>query len=137
MPRIRPVKNLRDYFEQSVADSMRRNDIRVGDLTSSYVVDLLTLYSRSEKLFERGADGPELRPLALVLGVGHDTLAHLDMIPLIRAVRRELPVILIAEDASLELERRARQHKIFYYLVHPIQRSEVRAVLEDLLRARK
>ena len=67
MPRIRPVKNLRDYFEQSVADSMRRNDIRVDDLTSSYVVDLLTLYSRSEKLFEDGASGPELRPLALVL----------------------------------------------------------------------
>jgi DNA-binding NtrC family response regulator len=77
------------------------------------------------------------RPLAVVLGVGRDTLAHLDMIPLIRAVRRELPVILIAEDASLELERRARQHKIFYYLVHPIERSEVNAVLNDLLRSRK
>ena len=43
MPRIRPVKNLRDYFEKSVADSIRRNDVRVDDLTSSYVVDLLTL----------------------------------------------------------------------------------------------
>ena len=77
------------------------------------------------------------RPLAVVLGVGRGTLAHLDMIPLIRAVRRELPVILIAEDASLELERRARQHKIFYYLVHPIEGSEVKAVLKDLLRSRK
>ncbi len=73
MPRIRPVKNLRDYFERSVADSMRRNDIRVDDLTSSYVVDLLTLYSRSEKLFARGADGPELRPLALVLADAVDS----------------------------------------------------------------
>jgi len=77
------------------------------------------------------------RPLAIVLGVGRDTLAHLDMIHVIRAVRRELPVILVAENASLELERRARQHKIFYYLVHPIQRSEVKAVLWDLLRSRK
>jgi DNA-binding NtrC family response regulator len=75
------------------------------------------------------------RPLAVVLGVGHGTLAHLDMIPVIRAVRRELPVILIAEDASLELERRARQHKIFYYLVHPFERTEVEAVLKDLLRS--
>ena len=56
---------------------------------------------------------------------------------MIRVVRRELPVILIAEDASLELERRAREHKIFYYLVHPIERSEVEAVVEDLLRSRK
>ena len=77
------------------------------------------------------------RPLAVVLGVGRDTLAHLDMIPLIRAVRRDLPVILIAKDASLELERRARQHKIFYYLVHPIERTEVKAVVNDLLRSRK
>jgi len=77
------------------------------------------------------------RPLAVVLGVGHDTLTHLDMIPVIRAVRRELPVILIAEDASLELERRARQHRIFYYLVHPIERSEVKAVLNDVVRSRE
>jgi DNA-binding NtrC family response regulator len=77
------------------------------------------------------------RPLGIVLGIGRRTLTHLDMIPVIRAVRRELPVILIAEDASLELERRARQHKIFYYLVHPIERSEVDAVLKDLIRSRQ
>jgi DNA-binding NtrC family response regulator len=71
---------------------------------------------------------------AIVLGIGQDTLGHLDMISVIRAVRDELPVILIAEDASLELERRARQQKIFYYLIHPIERSEVQAVLKDLLR---
>lgn len=73
MPRIRPVKNLRDYFQQSVADSLRRNDIRVDDLTSGYVVDLLTLYARSEQLFEPGTDGPALRPLATVLADAVDS----------------------------------------------------------------
>ncbi|MGD8339224.1 MAG: hypothetical protein PVH89_00500 [Gammaproteobacteria bacterium] len=73
MPRIRPVKNLRDFFERSVAESMRRNDIRVDELTSRYVVDLLTLYSRSEQLFEAGQDGPELKPLALVLADAVDS----------------------------------------------------------------
>jgi hypothetical protein len=73
MARIRPVKNLREFFERSVADSMRRNNIRVGELTSSYVVDLLTLYSRSEELFEHGPDGPGLRPLALVLADAVDS----------------------------------------------------------------
>jgi DNA-binding NtrC family response regulator len=71
---------------------------------------------------------------AVVLGIGQDTLSHLDMISVIRAVRNELPVILIAEDASLELERRARQQRIFYYLIHPIERSEIQAVLKDLFR---
>ena len=77
------------------------------------------------------------RPLAVVLGVGNASLAHLDMIPVIRAVRRELPVIVIGEDASLELERRARRHRIFYYLVHPAEASEIKAVMEDLLRSKK
>jgi hypothetical protein len=75
MPRIRPVKNLREFFKQSVADSMRRNDIRVDELTSCYVVDLLTLYSRSEALFENGSNGPELRPLARVLADAVDSSA--------------------------------------------------------------
>ena len=74
---------------------------------------------------------------AVVLGIGQDSLSHLDLISVIRAVRDELPVILIADDASLELERRARQQKIFYYLIHPIERSEVEAVLRDLVRCRK
>jgi hypothetical protein len=67
MPRIRPVKNLREYFMRSVAASMQRNDVEVDEHTSCYVVDLLTLYARSEALFEDGENGPELRPVALVL----------------------------------------------------------------------
>jgi hypothetical protein len=67
MPRIRPVKNLREYFMRSVAASMQRNDVEVDEHTSCYVVDLLTLYARSEALFEDGENGPELKPLALVL----------------------------------------------------------------------
>jgi DNA-binding response OmpR family regulator len=74
------------------------------------------------------------RPVALILGVGQRSLANLDVIPLIRAVRSDLPVIVIAEEDSLELERRVRQKGIFYYLVHPIEPSEVEAVLADALR---
>jgi len=67
MPQIRPVKNLREYFMRSVAVSMRRIDVDVDEHTSCYVVNLLTLYSRSEALFEDGQNGPELKPVALVL----------------------------------------------------------------------
>lgn len=52
---------------RSVAQAMQRNEVEVNELTSCYVVDLLTLYSRSEALFVAGEDGPELRPLALML----------------------------------------------------------------------
>jgi DNA-binding NtrC family response regulator len=37
------------------------------------------------------------RRLAIVLGVGIRSVSHLDLIPLIRAVRSSLPVIVIAE----------------------------------------
>jgi DNA-binding NtrC family response regulator len=77
------------------------------------------------------------RRLAIVLGVGIRSVSHLDLIPLIRAVRSSLPVIVIADEDSLELERNAREKNIFYYLVHPIGKSEVEAVLKDVLRLAK
>jgi len=77
------------------------------------------------------------RPLAIVLGLGEASLGHLDMIPVIHAVRSELPVVVIAENASLKLERAARRERIFYYLVHPIESTEVEVVLQDLLRCAK
>jgi DNA-binding NtrC family response regulator len=98
-----------------------------------------------------GRDGPRLQvvdnpmklaqralarcPLGVVLGVGERTRAHLDIIPLIRSVRSSLPIIVIAENDSIHLERRARQMGIFYYLVHPIEKSETEAVFADLTRS--
>ena len=45
-----------------------------------------------------------------------------------------MPVIIVAEEDSLELERRARGKSIFYYLVHPIDPSEVEALLKNVMR---
>jgi len=72
--------------------------------------------------------------MGIVLGVGKNTLHHLDVIPVIRAVREDLPIIVIAEEDSLDLEWAVREKGVFYYLVHPIDRQEVCAVLEDVLR---
>jgi DNA-binding NtrC family response regulator len=73
-------------------------------------------------------------PAAVILGVATQTLHHLDLIPVLHAAREHLPVIVIAAEDSLVLERSARQKSIFYFLVHPIDRTEVEAVLKDLLR---
>jgi hypothetical protein len=51
---------------------MQRNDVDVDEHTSVYVVDLLTLYARSEALFDEGENGPELKPVALVLAEAVD-----------------------------------------------------------------
>lgn len=67
MPRIRPVKNLREYFKESVTESMQCHEVDVDEHTSHYIVDLLTVFARSEALFDRGERGYELKPMALVL----------------------------------------------------------------------
>jgi hypothetical protein len=46
---------------------MQRNDVEVDEHTSCYVVDLLTMYARSEVLFDEGENGPELKPVARLL----------------------------------------------------------------------
>lgn len=77
------------------------------------------------------------RPLALVLGVSPDMPADLDVIPVIRSLRTDLPVIVVAAGDSLELERTARQRGVFYYFVHPVERDEARAVLQVVSRAHR
>jgi DNA-binding NtrC family response regulator len=74
------------------------------------------------------------RATAVVLGLGKKSIANLDVIQVIHAVKPQLPVIVIGEEDSLELERSARQKNIFYYLVHPIARAEVEAVWKDVER---
>ena len=73
-------------------------------------------------------------PMAVFLGLRKRDRARLQIIPLLRAVFRELPVIVVADEASLELERRVRQEGVFYYFVHPLGSAEVEALSKDLLR---
>ncbi len=47
-----------------------------------------------------------------------------------------LPVIVLAYHDSLETERRARQRKIFYYLLRPVDGAEIKAVLRDATASR-
>jgi hypothetical protein len=67
MERIKLVASLREYFKDSVAGAMESRRIDAGDQTAHYVVNLLTLFARSEALFDETENGRELRPLAAVL----------------------------------------------------------------------
>lgn len=65
--RVTPVASLVEFFKDAVAEAMQQQKVRAADQTSYYVVNLLTLFARSEALFEPAADGPQLRPLAAML----------------------------------------------------------------------
>lgn len=61
------VRNLREFFRDSLHEALLRQRSTVDDHTEAYVVNMLTMFSRSEALFEPTPLGPRLRPLALML----------------------------------------------------------------------
>jgi len=55
------VRNLREFFRDAVHEALERQKVGVEDHTEHYVVNLLTLFARSEALFEPTAEGPRLK----------------------------------------------------------------------------
>lgn len=64
---IRPVASLQEFFKDSVEQAMERQRIDADDHTAYYLVNLLTLFARSETLFDGSSAGSGLQPLALLL----------------------------------------------------------------------
>ena len=65
--RVMPVRNLRDYFRESIDAAIEHQGVKVDVHAAHYVVNLLTLFSRSEDLYEDHGDVYGIRPLALML----------------------------------------------------------------------
>jgi len=65
--RVLPVANLREFFRDSLQGALARQHLAVEDQTEHYVVNLLTLFARSEALYERTPEGMRLRPLVVLL----------------------------------------------------------------------
>jgi len=67
------VRNLQEYFHHSVNDVVARQRIEIDPHAAHYVVNLLTIFSRSNELYEEHAEHYGLRPLALMLAEAADT----------------------------------------------------------------
>jgi hypothetical protein len=61
------VSNLREFFHDSVQHALREQRVDIDDHTEHYVVNVLTMFARSEELYERTAEGIRLKPLAHML----------------------------------------------------------------------
>lgn len=66
------VTNLREFFHDSVQAALRKQRVDVDDHTEHYVVNILTMFSRSEELYDSTPDGVRLKPLALILADASD-----------------------------------------------------------------
>src|SRR5579862_4133700 len=64
---VLPVANLREFFRETLQQALQHQHVSVDGQTEHYVVNLLTLYARSEALYEKTPDGLRLRPLVAML----------------------------------------------------------------------
>ena len=73
---IQPVSSLKEFFRDALHDALSHQHVAVEGETEHYVVNLLTMFSDTDALYERhanhGASGREsrthLKPLAIMLG---------------------------------------------------------------------
>ena len=73
--RVVPVPNLLDYFRQSVEGVIADQGVEVKPHATYYVVNLLTLYSRSDELYDDDGETFGLKPLALMLADASDAVS--------------------------------------------------------------
>lgn len=61
------VGNLQEFFRDSLHAAMSHQKLAVRDHTEHYVVNLLTLFSRSDALYESTPNGARIKPLVVML----------------------------------------------------------------------
>lgn len=64
---VQPVINLKEYFKDALHAALANQHLSVEGETEHYVVNLLTLFARSEALFDPTPDGLRLKPLVILL----------------------------------------------------------------------
>jgi hypothetical protein len=58
--------NLREYFQHSVDDALTTRGVDAAVETVYYIVNLLTVFQRADRLYDQTRDGFELKPLAMI-----------------------------------------------------------------------
>jgi len=61
------VADLREFFRESIDDAIANQRVSVDTHTTHYVVNVLTLFSRSEEFYEDNGEVYGLKPLAMML----------------------------------------------------------------------
>lgn len=70
--KVVPVHNLTEYFRESVETAIDKQNVDVDPHAAHYVVNLLSLFSRSDEFYEDHGESYGLRPLALMMADAAD-----------------------------------------------------------------
>jgi hypothetical protein len=80
MMTIQPVASLKEFFKDALHDALSHQRVAVEDQTEHYVVNLLTLFSDPDALYERSPDDPRqragLKPLVVMLSEALEAPTH-------------------------------------------------------------
>ena len=68
---------------------------------------------------------------AMVLALHRKDQSFLGMIPVLKKIRPDLPIIVVADGRSLEEQRSVQREGIFYFLPRPIEREEILAAVAN------
>lgn len=71
--RVMPVQNLQEYFRTSIDEVIAGQGVDIDPHATHYVVNMMTLFSRSEYFYEDSDENYGLRPLALMLADAADS----------------------------------------------------------------
>ncbi len=75
---IQPVASLKEFFRDALHDALSHQHVEFEGETEHYVVNLLTLFSDADALYERdeSAQRSRLKPLAVMLGEALEAPTH-------------------------------------------------------------
>ena len=74
--RVQPVANLREFFRDALHGALEKQQLAVEDHTEHYVVNVLTMFARSEALYEQTPEGVRLKPLVVMLCEALEASGH-------------------------------------------------------------
>ena len=69
---LQTVCDVREFFRDALQAALDRQHLHVQAQTEHYVVNLLTMFSHTDALFEPGGERSQLKPLALLLAEAAD-----------------------------------------------------------------
>ena len=68
-----------------------------------------------------------------ILEIKKEPQEFMEIIPLVKTIDKELALITIVDDDSIEIQKMIRKQKIFYHLVKSLNTDEIKDVVRDAL----
>ena len=75
------VSSLREFFRDAFHAASEHQHLDIDEQAEQYVVNLLTLFARSEALYERTSSGTRLKPLVVMLAEALEAPSTQDSAP--------------------------------------------------------